>query len=376
MFTKIADELRQYLLLQYRNSSIVKNLCDAIGCEVDQVMIRSDEMLRRFCVSTADDYGVTEWEKELGITPPPDATLDMRKALIKARLMRPPTMTPEQIAAIADCFLASKGVQVIEVPGTYTFKIRVPYDELFWLDGMRKAVNDAKPAHLLAMIQYFSDLDDSLARDISDEVSVLVTDSAAEIYPWRGQAFNGAYSFSAGNLFDGSGVFNGAYLYDGSVLDQDETISLSCRFDGVIITDGSCCFSANQSCNLRFNATETDEVGTVVIKNTFEDELHASKTFAGSFQMDGQCYYGSDLGPADDGGQLNIIVCRHFDGSVIFNVGNKKTYDGSQVFNGMMDYNYDDGRAPRYDDSVISDGSTRFMAGGEYYAVYGYSEQL
>ncbi|WP_425058360.1 hypothetical protein SCACP_30080 [Sporomusa carbonis] len=148
MLPKVAEDIRNYLLSRYRDNAIARVLSGAIGDQVDLLKEAAYAVLYRFCVGTADEYGVVQWEKELGLVPPVDASLELRKALIKAKLLRPPTMTPEQIEAIANCFLRNEKATVMELPLSYAFVIQVPLSAEVWLPELKQAIYESRPAHL------------------------------------------------------------------------------------------------------------------------------------------------------------------------------------------------------------------------------------
>lgn len=97
-------------------------------------------------------WALDDWEKELGITPSIGASNDLRRAVIKAKLMRPPTMTPAQIKAIANCFVQDKDAYVIDPVAPYTFRIVIPSD-VPWLSEMIQQIDEAKPSHLAMEIE-------------------------------------------------------------------------------------------------------------------------------------------------------------------------------------------------------------------------------
>ena len=97
-------------------------------------------------------WALDDWEKELGITPGMNATDDLRRAVIKAKLMRPPTMTPAQIKAIANCFVPAKDADIVDPVAPYTFRIVLP-STVPWIAEMIQQINEAKPAHLAMEVQ-------------------------------------------------------------------------------------------------------------------------------------------------------------------------------------------------------------------------------
>ena len=97
-------------------------------------------------------WALDDWEKELGITSSAGASDDLRRAVIKAKLMRPPTMTPAQIKAIANCFVPAKDADIVDPVAPYTFRIVLP-SSVPWISEMMQQIDEAKPAHLAMEIE-------------------------------------------------------------------------------------------------------------------------------------------------------------------------------------------------------------------------------
>ena len=142
------EEMMSFLPWYYQDSKIMQGIMHGDAEDVDA--IRADIMFifSQFYIDTATESGVVLWEKELGITPISGATLELRKAQIKAKLQRPAIMTPKQIQSIANLFTKSGGAVVTEVPGSYHFHVKIPFGDLIWPAEMKEAIREAKPAHL------------------------------------------------------------------------------------------------------------------------------------------------------------------------------------------------------------------------------------
>ena len=226
------DLLRQYLPASYRDSPIVKLLCAAWGVELDAWDATAETTVQQFCVATAPEEGILKWEQELALTPPAGATLELRRALVQAKLMRPPIMTPEQIQAICNCFVPGKGAKVIDPVAAYTFKILVP-SLAPWLDEMVAAVDEAKPAHLdytvEVSIQPPSDDPDvdttnrlditvgiaSLCAGVETSLPPLPEDSGGAIYYGIASGMGGIMTTCEGNHTETkASVVVGAFCYE------------------------------------------------------------------------------------------------------------------------------------------------------------------
>lgn len=136
-----------YSAWYYGDSRLQRAIFDAQGLELDALRVALLDVLKQFYVDSAS-WGLERWEKELSITPPDRADLELRRSLVRSKLLRPPTVTPRWLQEIANQFVQGKTARIAEVPGTYTFILDVPIDDILWCSEMRKAVEAMKPAHL------------------------------------------------------------------------------------------------------------------------------------------------------------------------------------------------------------------------------------
>ena len=131
----------------YQDSKVMTSILDAGGYEFDDLRKTILSFLNKMYVDTADESGIELWEKELGITPK-DSSLNLRKSFVKAKLLNPPTMTPSQIKAIADCFVLNGESKIIEVNKFYFFYIQIEKASKIYISALKESIEGAKPAHL------------------------------------------------------------------------------------------------------------------------------------------------------------------------------------------------------------------------------------
>lgn len=140
------ERIKYFLPQVYKNDPLAQSVLQGIEKYTDEIKGFIWEKFQQLSVSTASD-GVGEWEKELAITPV-NTNLGVRKAIVKARLMRPPTMIPERLTAIANQFTYNNSAQVIHKKRTYILEVRVPLDDIISSREMYNEIFIAKPAHL------------------------------------------------------------------------------------------------------------------------------------------------------------------------------------------------------------------------------------
>lgn len=151
MQSKRGQSMFDMLPLYYENSALIQSILDAQGVEIDNVRSALDDTLKQFYTSLLTDWGVEHWEKELAITPGTD-DIEVRRSIIKAKLLNPLTITVQQLEKIVNCFVPNQDAKVIPYNHYYAFKINMPsYVPENMQTQMLKSVEESKPAHLAAI---------------------------------------------------------------------------------------------------------------------------------------------------------------------------------------------------------------------------------
>lgn len=108
-----------------------------------------EEFAENLFIDTAGDYGLKQWEREYGIGPKAEATLEDRRSTLKAKMRGQGTATKSMIEAMAAAF-SNGEVEVIEDNGNSRFFIKfvgtmgTPPN----MKDLTEAIETAKPAHL------------------------------------------------------------------------------------------------------------------------------------------------------------------------------------------------------------------------------------
>lgn len=104
-----------------------------------------------FYAHTANEAGLTEWERLAGLTPAPGATLEERRQAVVAQLCAGGTANANLIESIAKA-LTGYDVTVTENFSEYTFSLRFYGDQTGFIRIDAKLLRDSvelvKPAHL------------------------------------------------------------------------------------------------------------------------------------------------------------------------------------------------------------------------------------
>lgn len=309
MYSIRGPEMFAYLSWYYGNSRIMQSVLDSQGVEIDAARLTLEEILKQAYVDTAT-WGLELWEKELAVTPPEGAELALRRALVNAKLLRPAIMTPEQIQAIINQFVAGKTARVIQIPKTYTFRVDIPLGDLLWKVEMRQALEEAKPAHLGYAIRYtvFSGLDEkaAISEDFAAQMALLLSDH----YPWPGLRFDGSWALHDISKLDGAWPLDAARH-----LDHRLPVPPGVRLD-----------------------SKVDVLGPLLLRASgMREAPEAKRTLDGRWTLDGRHLLGNNPAPIDASGDLIVRRYRRLDGKWNLDGGDKNLLDGSFLL---------DGRAP------------------------------
>ena len=306
MYSDRGKEMIGYIPWYYRDSKIMQYILDTDGFEIDKLRSTLQDTLSQYYADETT-WGLERWEKELAITPPEGASMELRRALIKAKLLRPAIMTPQQIQAIINQFVQGKTARVIEIPGSYAFRIDIPFGDLLWNVEMRKALEEAKPAHLGYAIRYtvFSGLDETveMSEGFLAQTALLLQDH----YPWPGRRFDGTWKLHGVAEFDGGWSLDGSHQ-----LDHRIPVPPGIRLD-----------------------SRVDVLGPLSIAlSGFKEKVLAKRCLDGGWSLDGNHYLGNNPAPIDLGGMLTVRRYRRLDGKWSLDGGDKNLLDGSFFLDG------------------------------------------
>ena len=139
----------------YRREPNSKSILDRLG-EVSQAEREFlDDVIDQFYVSTAT-WGLSAWERVVGITTDESQTLEKRRTEIVSRMMGAGTATPAMISAVVESLTGYRTV-IEEVPEEYLFRLRFTGQTSCFVylhsAAVREVLERIKPAHLQAVIQ-------------------------------------------------------------------------------------------------------------------------------------------------------------------------------------------------------------------------------
>ncbi len=196
----------------YYESKIFQTYLQAVGVELDQFALRSEEILESFFIQISPEWGLLMWEQELAITSSSIDSDDLRRSRILAKLAATLITTEVQLKIIVDKFLDYGASSIVKkILGENAFEIKVPGDNIKWYESMIVSINKIKPAHLrciLTLKDFFNINTNSNKLSLINNI-ILLEDNNVEVphliitqghHPWS----------------DKIRFLNGSWLLDGS----------------------------------------------------------------------------------------------------------------------------------------------------------------
>lgn len=142
-----SDKMIKAIHKFYREDEWLNAIFQAIGLCVDGLEAEAEQIVKDLFINTASEAALLRYEKELGLAAAPGKNLDDRRSAIIAKWMSSGKVDLEMIRAVANAWKNgevevnfSGGVIIAKFVGSYG----VPGD----LDGLKKALDEIKPAHL------------------------------------------------------------------------------------------------------------------------------------------------------------------------------------------------------------------------------------
>lgn len=176
---KGAEILKSYVPYEIQNSYIFKEIFNAYGDIFDKLEVDISDLFLQVLPQTATEWGISLWEKRIGILTNTSKTLEERRARVLAKLVNKGTTTVEVIKQICRNFASE--VEVVQHNSDYYFEVNLlsslgfPYS----LEGMYDSIDIVKPAHLGTKYKLTS-----LSKGKSYYKLAATTGEIITVYPW------------------------------------------------------------------------------------------------------------------------------------------------------------------------------------------------
>lgn len=132
----------------YKKSQEVIELQKGFDHKTEELKLAKEDLFNQFFVNTAT-WGLTAWEKALGVDTDLSKSYTYRRERIKAKLRGSGTTTKAMIKQVAEAF-SNGEVEIIEDPANYHFTIKfvgtlgIPAN----MKDLTLTIEEIKPVHL------------------------------------------------------------------------------------------------------------------------------------------------------------------------------------------------------------------------------------
>jgi uncharacterized protein YmfQ (DUF2313 family) len=185
IMSKNAEMLKSYVPYEIQNSNVFNEIFNSYGQVFDKLGIELSDLFLQILPQTATEWGLSLWEKRIGIQTNTSKTIEERRARILAKLRNKGTTTVEVIKQICRSFASE--VEVIQHNSDYYFEINLlssagfPYE----LESMYDNIDIVKPAHLGTKYKLTS-----LSKAQTNYKLAATTGEVIVVYPWIARTIN------------------------------------------------------------------------------------------------------------------------------------------------------------------------------------------
>lgn len=137
-----------------------KNVQDSLNLEHEKERQALIDLASQFFVDTAT-WGLNAWERVYQTSPPAGAGYDLRRAMLRAKMLGRQTMTKANMELLINQFTADKDAYIEEcvAPGTYC--LRFP-SAIKYLEQLATVILEMSPAHLECIMRLEKDKADTM----------------------------------------------------------------------------------------------------------------------------------------------------------------------------------------------------------------------
>jgi hypothetical protein len=147
------DNLIKHLHRLYRNDPWVQQMFNSAGITLDNIEDTIEELKKQYWFDTMTDFGIKELESMLNFKTDPTASIEDRRSQLEARWKSNGKCDIYLLQAICDSW-KNGDIDVQFVNGNIQIKFvgetGVPND----LEGLEKALDEVKPAHLILIYSF------------------------------------------------------------------------------------------------------------------------------------------------------------------------------------------------------------------------------
>lgn len=167
--SKEAQTIIEYVSPVYGESYVGLWLFQVIGAQLDDMLNWSEDLYNQVTPQTAT-WTIEYWEKEYGIVPEADWTIEQRQQNIMSKMKYRAPMSPKKIEDLASAILGVP-VEIEEntAKNTFTVYVRKNVTEEKFARA-KQEIDNAKPAHLIYNI-HIAELKEALVNTAATMVA-------------------------------------------------------------------------------------------------------------------------------------------------------------------------------------------------------------
>ena len=137
-----------------------KDVQDTLSKEHERYRLLLPEIAKQFFIETAT-WGLPSWEEVYQTNPPYDASTELRRTLVKAKMLGRQPATKRRIELLVNTFTKGGDAYVEEDVAPGRFQLYFP-SVILWQKQMEEALEATVPAHLMYDLHFEKDKADAV----------------------------------------------------------------------------------------------------------------------------------------------------------------------------------------------------------------------
>ncbi|MFC2315633.1 MAG: putative phage tail protein [Selenomonas massiliensis] len=137
-----------------------KDVQDTLSAEHERYRLLLPEITKQFFIETAT-WGLPSWEDVYQTNPPYDASIELRRTLVKAKMLGRQPATKLRIERLVNTFTKGGDAYVEEDVAPGSFRLHFP-SIILWQEQLEEALDAAVPAHLMYDLHFEKDKADAV----------------------------------------------------------------------------------------------------------------------------------------------------------------------------------------------------------------------
>mgnify|MGYP000850106394 FL=1 len=152
--------LMRYLPRFLAGDMSFKDVQDKLSAEHERYRLFLPEITKQFFIETAT-WGLPSWEDVYQTNPPYGASIELRRTLVKAKMLGRQPATKHRIELLVNTFTKGGDAYVEEDVAPGCFQLHFP-SVILWQEQMEEALEAAVPAHLMYDLHFEKDKADAV----------------------------------------------------------------------------------------------------------------------------------------------------------------------------------------------------------------------